>query len=156
MFMGCEFGQTTEWSEAYSVDWSNLDGWGSEYHLGIKRLVRDLNLTYKAHPALWSQDFTQDGFQWVKSDDSNNSILGYVRYGSDGSTILTVCNLSGSSQPNYGVWVPEDGTWQLILNTDDSAYQGAGNALAHEVASSGNNVGLHIPANSVQWYKLKR
>lgn len=156
MFMGCEFGQTTEWSEAYSVDWSNLDGWGAEYHHGIKRLVRDLNLTYKAHPALWSQDFTQDGFQWVKADDANNSILGYIRYGSDGSAILAVCNFSGSSQPNYGVWVPEDSSWQLILNTDDSAYQGAGNALAHEVSSSDNNLNLHIPANSVQWYVLRR
>ncbi|MGP5615488.1 1,4-alpha-glucan branching protein GlgB [Corynebacterium casei] len=156
MFMGCEFGQTTEWSEAYSIDWSNLEGWGAEYHQGIKRLVRDLNLTYKAHPALWSQDFTQDGFQWVKADDANNSILGYIRYGSDGSTVLAVCNFSGSSQPHYAVWVPEDGTWELILNTDDKAYEGAGNELAGQVSSSDNNVQLHIPANSVQWYTLRR
>ncbi|MGP5116939.1 1,4-alpha-glucan branching protein GlgB [Corynebacterium casei] len=156
MFMGCEFGQTTEWSEAYSIDWSNLEGWGAEYHHGIKRLVRDLNLTYKAHPALWSQDFTQDGFQWVKADDANNSILGYIRYGSDGSTILAVCNFSGSSQPHYGVWVPEDGTWELILNTDDKAYEGAGNELAGQVSSADNNLQLHIPANSVQWYVLRR
>ena len=156
MFMGCEFGQTTEWSEAYSIDWSNLEGWGAEYHQGIKRLVRDLNLTYKAHPALWSQDFTQDGFQWVKADDANNSILGYIRYGSDGSTILAVCNFSGSSQPHYGVWVPEDGTWDLILNTDDKVYEGAGNELAGQVSSADNNVQLHIPANSVQWYVLRR
>lgn len=155
MFMGCEFGQTTEWSEAYSIDWSNLEGWGAEYHQGIKRLVRDLNLTYKAHPALWSQDFTQDGFQWVKADDANNSILGYIRYGSDGSAILAVCNFSGSSQPHYGVWVPEDGTWELILNTDDKAYEGAGNELAGQVSSADNNVQLHIPANSVQWYVLR-
>ncbi|MGP5028747.1 1,4-alpha-glucan branching protein GlgB [Corynebacterium casei] len=156
MFMGCEFGQTTEWSEAYSIDWSNLEGWGAEYHQGIKRLVRDLNLTYKAHPALWSQDFTQDGFQWVKADDANNSILGYIRYGSDGSTVLAVCNFSGSSQPHYAVWVPEDGTWELILNTDDKAYEGAGNEFAGQVSSSDNNVQLHIPANSVQWYTLRR
>lgn len=156
MFMGCEFGQTTEWSEAYSIDWSNLEGWGAEYHQGIKRLVRDLNLTYKAHPALWSQDFTQDGFQWVKADDANNSILGYIRYGSDGSTVLAVCNFSGSSQQHYAVWVPEDGTWELILNTDDKAYEGAGNELAGQVSSSDNNVQLHIPANSVQWYTLRR
>lgn len=156
MFMGCEFGQTTEWSEAYSIDWSNLEGWGAEYHHGIKRLVRDLNLTYKAHPALWSQDFTQDGFQWVKADDANNSILGYIRYGSDGSTVLAVCNFSGSSQPHYDVWVPEDGTWELILNTDDKVYEGAGNELAGQVSSSDNNVQLHIPANSVQWYTLRR
>lgn len=155
MFMGCEFGQTTEWSEAYSVDWSNLDGWGHEYHYGIKRLVRDLNHTYKAHPALWSQDFTQDGFQWVKADDSNNSILGYVRYGTDGSTILAVCNFAGTSQPACGMWVPFDGEWELILNTDDAVYEGAGNELARNLTSSDNNLRLHIPANSVQWYKFR-
>lgn len=155
MFMGCEFGQTTEWAEAYSVDWSNLDGWGHEYHHGIKRLVRDLNHTYKAHPALWSQDFTQDGFQWVKADDGNNSILGYVRYGADGSTILAVCNFAGTSQPAYGMWVPFDGEWELILNTDDAVYEGAGNELTRTLTSSDNNLQLHIPANSVQWYKFR-
>ena len=156
MFMGCEFGQTTEWSEAYSVDWSNLEGWGQEYHHGIKRLVRDLNRTYRHHPALWSQDYTQDGFQWVKSDDGNNSILGYVRYGADGSTILAVCNFSGTSQPDYDMWVPQDGAWELLLNTDDAVYEGAGNDLAHQLSSRENTLNLHIPANSVQWYKLQR
>ena len=156
MFMGCEFGQTTEWSEAYSVDWSNLEGWGQEYHHGIKRLVRDLNRTYRHHPALWSQDYTQDGFQWVKSDDGNNSILGYVRYGADGSTILAVCNFSGTSQLGYDMWVPQDGVWELLLNTDDAVYEGAGNDLAHQLSSRDNTLNLHIPANSVQWYKLQR
>lgn len=156
MFMGCEFGQTTEWSEAYSVDWSNLEGWGQEYHHGIKRLVRDLNHTYRHHPALWSQDYTQDGFQWVKSDDGNNSILGYVRYGADGSTILAVCNFSGTSQLGYDMWVPQDGVWELLLNTDDAVYEGAGNDLAHQLSSRDNTLNLHIPANSVQWYKLQR
>ncbi|NMF31497.1 1,4-alpha-glucan branching protein GlgB [Corynebacterium ammoniagenes] len=156
MFMGCEFGQTTEWSEAHSVDWSNLEGWGHEYHHGIKRLVRDLNHTYQQHPALWSQDFSQDGFQWVKADDANNSILGYVRYGTDGSVILAVCNFAGTSQPDYGMWVPEDGTWELIFNTDDKAYEGAGNDLAQQITSADNSTNLHIPAQSVQWYKLQR
>ena len=67
LFMGQEFGQTTEWAEGHSVDWGNLDGWGSEWHQGIKRLVRDINLVYRDTPALWSQDFSQEGFQWVKA-----------------------------------------------------------------------------------------
>ena len=155
MFMGQEFGQTTEWSEGNSVDWSNLEGWGNEWHHGIKRLVRDLNIVYKQHPALWSQDFTQDGFQWVKADDSNNNMLGYVRYGKDGSVLLAVCNFSGSSVPNYDLWVPRDGEWELVINTDDAVYQGAGNDLAHRVRSEGNHVQLHLPANSVQWYAFR-
>lgn len=155
LFMGQEFGQTTEWSEEHSVDWSNLDGWGSEWHHGIKRLVRDINLVYRDTPALWSQDFNQDGFQWVKADDSTNNVLGYVRYGADGSALLAVCNLSGSSIPNYGLWVPQDGEWQMVLNTDDAVYEGAGNPLPQRIRVENNSTTLHLPANSVQWYVLE-
>ena len=156
LFMGQEFGQTTEWSEEHSVDWSNLDGWGSEWHQGIKRLVRDINLIYRDTPALWSQDFSQDGFQWVKADDSTNNVLGYVRYGTDGSALLAVCNLSGSSIPNYGLWVPQDGEWQMVLNTDDAVYEGAGNPLPQHIHVAENSATLHLPANSVQWYVLEK
>src|SRR5699024_12551706 len=109
--------QPTEGSEAHAVDWSSLEGCGHHYHHGIKRLVRDLNHTYHQHLALWSQDFSQDGFQWVKADNANNSIFGYVRYGTDASVHLAFCNFAGTSQPDYGMWVPEDGTWELIFNT---------------------------------------
>ena len=156
LFMGQEFGQTTEWAEGHSVDWSNLDGWGSEWHQGIKRLVRDINLVYRDTPALWSQDFSQDGFQWVKADDSTNNVLGYVRYGADGSALLAVCNLSGSSIPNYGLWVPHDGEWQMVLNTDDAVYEGAGNPLPLHIHVADNSATLHLPANSVQWYVLEQ
>ena len=155
LFMGQEFGQTTEWAEGHSVDWANLDGWGSEWHRGIKRLVRDINLVYRDTPALWSQDFNQDGFQWVKADDSTNNALGYVRYGADGSALLAVCNLSGSSIPNYGLWVPHDGEWQMVLNTDDAVYEGAGNPLPQRIRVDNNSTTLHLPANSVQWYVLE-
>ena len=156
LFMGQEFGQTTEWSEEHSVDWGNLDGWGNEWHRGIKRLVRDINLIYRDTPALWSQDFSQDGFQWVKADDSTNNVLGYVRYGADGSALLAVCNLSGSSIPNYGLWVPQDGEWQMVLNTDDAVYEGAGNPLPQHIHVAENSATLHLPANSVQWYVLEK
>lgn len=155
MFMGQEFGQTSEWNESYSIDWANLEGWGSEWHHGIKRLVRDINAVYRDTPALWSQDFSEEGFQWVKADDSSNSMLGYVRYGSDGSALLAVCNFSGSSVPNYRLWVPRDGAWEMVLNTDDAVYQGAGNDLPRHVHSAGNEMELHLPANSVQWYAFR-
>ena len=138
------------------MDWGNLDGWGNEWHRGIKRLVRDINLIYRDTPALWSQDFSQDGFQWVKADDSTNNVLGYVRYGTDGSALLAVCNLSGSSIPNYDLWVPQDGEWQMVLNTDDAVYEGAGNPLPQHIHVAENSATLHLPANSVQWYVLEK
>ncbi|WP_286953180.1 MULTISPECIES: 1,4-alpha-glucan branching protein GlgB [Corynebacterium] len=155
MFMGQEFGQTSEWSEANSVDWANLEGWGSEWHHGIKRLVRDLNRVYRSTPALWSQDFQDQGFQWVKADDSSNNMLGYVRYGSDGSALLAVCNFSGSTISNYQLWVPRNGAWDLVINTDDAAYQGAGNDISGQVLSANNSLEIFLPANSVQWYLFR-
>lgn len=85
LFMGQEFGQTTEWNESSSVDWSNLEGWGGhEWHQGIKKLSRDLGALYKNTPALYTRDFDPSGFHWVVGDDANGSVLAYERYGEDG------------------------------------------------------------------------
>ena len=124
--------------------------------------MRDINLVYRDTPALWSQDFNQDGFQWVKADDSTNNVLGYVRYGADASALLAVCNLSGSSIPNYGLWVPHDGEWQMVLNTDDAVYGGAGNDLPQVLTTEPTewdrfeqSTELHVPAMSAQYYILR-
>lgn len=155
MFMGCEFGQRSEWNEAYSVDWANLEGWGSEFHHGIKRLVRDINYIYRDTPALWSQDSTHYGFQWVKADDSNNSVLGFLRHGTDGSTLLAVMNFSGQLLENYQLHLPIDGSWEMVLNTDDGVYQGSGRDLPRHRHSTHGEFTIDIPAHSAQWYLLR-
>ncbi len=160
LFMGQEFGQTSEWDEAHSIDWSNLEGWGHEYHTGIQELIRDIHWVYRRNPALYSQDHDPSGFQWIKGDDAANNLLAYIRYGTDGSSILAVINLSGTSQPAYRLGSPRSGDWELVLNTDDAKYGGAGNELAQVVATEAvgwdgqeHSLTLHIPANSVQWYR---
>ena len=163
LFMGCEWGQTTEWDEAHSINWDNIgDSWGHEYHRGIQRLVRDLNLVYRDTPALFSQDNTPMGFQWIKGDDAQHNILSYIRWGADGSAVLAVVNLSGASQPNYRLGSPKAGTWDLLINTDAGIYGGADNPLAGEVHTEptawdqfDQSLSLHIPAMSVQLYKLR-
>lgn len=164
LFMGCEWGQTTEWDEAHSVNWDNLDhGWGHEYHRGIHRLVRDLNFVYRDNPALFSQDNTPMGFQWLKSDDAAHNLLAYTRWGADGQPIVAVINLSGSTHQGYRLGLPQGGEWELIINTDDAVYGGAGNHLPDVVSAEAVNwdgfdqsVALTLPAMSVQWYKLRR
>ena len=164
LFMGCEWGQTTEWDEAHSVNWDNLDhGWGHEYHRGIHRLVRDLNFVYRDNPALFSQDNTPMGFQWLKSDDAAHNLLAYTRWGADGQPIVAVINLSGSTHQGYRLGLPQGGKWELIINTDDAVYGGADNHLPDVVSAEAINwdgfdqsVALTLPAMSVQWYKLRR
>ncbi|AWB82092.1 1,4-alpha-glucan branching enzyme [Corynebacterium yudongzhengii] len=159
LFMGQEFGQTGEWDEAHSVDWSNLEGWGEEYHRGIQRLVHDMNAIYTTHPALYRQDNTPAGFQWVKGDDSEHNVLAYIRWSDDGQALLAVVNLSGSSHEAYTFGVPLK-DWELVLNSDADIYAGAGNDLPHQVHAERRDwdgqqyaLTVHMPANSVQWYR---
>ena len=164
MFMGCNWGQTTEWDEANSINWDNVNGeWSHDYHRGIERLVRDLNLVYRDTPALFSQDNTPLGFQWVKGDDHEHNVLAYIRWGVDGQPLLAVVNLSGASHSNYRLGLPEAGNWDLVINTDDAIYGGAGNPLLDTVTTEAiewdnfaQSVTLHLPAMSVQLYKLVR
>ena len=164
LFMGCEWGQTTEWDEAHSVNWDNIaDSWGHGYHRGIQRLVRDLNRVYRDTPALYSQDNTPMGFQWVKGDDAANNILAYIRWGVDATPVLAVVNLSGASQPNYRLGLPEAGEWELLVNTDDAVYGGADNDLPQVLTTEPTewdrfeqSAELHVPAMSAQYYILRR
>lgn len=126
LFMGQEFGQVREWSEERSLDWDSLDGWEGELHTGIQTLTRDLNAAYRAHPALWSQDTTPSGYEWVDANDSQNNVLSFLRWGSDGSVVLCLYNFSGQTHEKYRVGVPFAGAWREILNTDSAEYVGSG------------------------------
>jgi 1,4-alpha-glucan branching enzyme len=126
LFMGQEFGQVREWSEERSLDWDSLDGWEGELHAGIQSLTRDLNAAYRSHPALWSQDTTPQGYEWVDANDSQNNVLSFLRWGSDGSVVLCLYNFSGQTRERYRVGVPFAGSWREILNTDSTEYSGYG------------------------------
>ena len=72
MFMGCEFGQDTEWNHDTSLPWHLLD---RPEHAGIQRLVRDLNKLYRDTPALHALDCDPAGFEWLVTDDADNCDL---------------------------------------------------------------------------------
>src|SRR5581483_10618202 len=82
LFMGQEFAQGAEWSESRSLDWWVLDDPG---HRGVARLIRDLNMVYRATPALWSRDTTGDGFGWIDANDAVGNTFSFLRYGNDDS-----------------------------------------------------------------------
>ena len=103
------------------------------------------------------------GFQWLKSDDAAHNLLAYTRWGADGQPIVAVINLSGSTHQGYRLGLPQGGEWELIINTDDAVYGGAGNHLPDVVSAEAVNwdgfdqsVALTLPAMSAQWYKLRR
>ncbi|MEV4294588.1 1,4-alpha-glucan branching protein GlgB [Microbispora rosea] len=123
LFMGGEFGQGAEWSEANGLDWWVLD---FDYHQGVRRLVKDLNRVYRESPALYSRDNTHEGFRWIDADDASGNVLSFLRYGADGSVLACVANFSGSPHGDYHLGLPTPGRWEEILNTDAYEYAGSG------------------------------
>ncbi|NEG69308.1 1,4-alpha-glucan branching protein GlgB [Bifidobacterium choloepi] len=122
-FMGNELAQYGEWDCNGQLDWDCLN-WPD--HRGVQDLVADLNALYRKSPALWSQDFTPDGFQWLTSDDSDHNTLSFVRIGKDGQQMVVVVNFSGSAWQDYQVPLTKGGKWREVLTTDDEKYGGSG------------------------------
>jgi 1,4-alpha-glucan branching enzyme len=129
LFMGGEFGQEAEWSEARSLDWWLLD---HADHRGVQTLVRDLNRVYRASPALWSHDADPEGFRWIDAndDDASNNVLSFLRFGvaPDGtrSALACIANFTDAPHPGYRVGLPVAGHWSEVLNTDADIYTGSG------------------------------
>jgi len=124
LFMGGEFGQWSEWNHDASLEWHLL-----QYapHIGIQRLVHDLITLYRSEPALYEFDFDVAGFEWVDCNDSDNSVVSFIRKGhSTTDVILTVCNFTPVVRHNYRVGVPRGGFWREIFNSDASHYYGSG------------------------------
>jgi len=161
LFMGCEFGQTTEWNHDASPDWSLLD---DPRHRGVQRLVRDLNRVYAGEPALHRKDCEPDGFCWVVGDDSANSVFAFLRKGSDDTApVLAVCNMTPIRRDSYRIGIPSDTTsgWKEILNTDAAVYggSGAGNGeriVAEAQASHGHPQSLVLTLPPLSTIILKK
>jgi 1,4-alpha-glucan branching enzyme len=124
LFMGMEIAQWTEWAHDIALDWK-LTKW--ERHSGMQLLVSDLNRIYKSIPALHEFDFDPKGFEWMDCNDWENSILAFIRKGSDpDDLVLVACNFTPVPREKYKVGVPKDGFWQEILNSDAKEYGGSG------------------------------
>lgn len=122
VFMGGEFGQGGEWAFEGQLDWWLLD---SPMHKGVQNLMKDLNALNKNQPAIYERAFESDGFTWVSYDDTQNSVIAYLRKANDDAyDVLVVCNMTPSVLRGYELGVSKAGKWAEILNTDAAAYGG--------------------------------
>lgn len=124
IFMGGEFGQSSEWNFQNSLDWHLLE---YDFHQGIQRLVRDLNSLYRDSPALYEKQFSPEGFQWIDYGDHENSVLTYIRKGHDSNKDLYIAlNFTPNPKNKYRMGVPVTGSLKEILNSDSKEYGGSG------------------------------
>ncbi|MCS0496367.1 1,4-alpha-glucan branching protein GlgB [Ancylobacter sp. MQZ15Z-1] len=125
LFMGQEFAQRHEWSEERSLDW-HLLGMGP-HHQGVQKLVRELNLVYRAEIALHAHDCAPEGFRWIVVDDAEQSVFAWARFGREGDPpVVMVANFTPVPRPFYRIGLPRTGLWREILNTDAGDYGGSG------------------------------
>ena len=119
LFMGQEFGQTSEWNCDESLPWWLLDYWP---HQGLKALVRDLNRLYRDTPALYARDCEAEGFRWIVVNDDAQSVLAFLRMGGEGDPpVAVVSNFTPEVRQNYRIGLPHPGRWREALNTDAAA-----------------------------------
>ena len=134
LFMGQEFAQRREWSEARALDWHLLD---EPPHAGVKALVADLNRLYREIPALHAHDCEADGFEWLIVDDAENSIFAWLRKaGRDHPPVAIVTNFTPVPRDRYLLPLPQAGLWRERLNTDATAYGGSGRGNLGAVTAS--------------------
>jgi len=133
LFMGQEFAQRDEWSEARSLDWHLLD---HAPHRGTRQLVRDLNYLYRSRPALHARDCEPDGFSWLVVDDSQNSVFAWLRTAPSGNPVAVISNFTPVPRENYRIPLPAAGRWREVMNTDATDYGGSGKGNAGVVVAT--------------------
>ncbi|MGB8886759.1 MAG: 1,4-alpha-glucan branching protein GlgB [Candidatus Korobacteraceae bacterium] len=122
LFMGDEIAQWSEWNHDGSVDWHAL---AYPAHQGVQSWVRDLNQFYRSEATLYENDFNPEGWRWIDADDSDHSVLTYLRLGKEQTAPLVIaCNFTPVPRRGYRVGVPHEGHWREVLNSNAAIYGG--------------------------------
>jgi len=124
LFMGQDFAQLQEWSEARELDWYLLE---QDQHRELQSFVKALLHLYKKTPALYQQDTRPEGFQWINANDGYRSIFSFMRFDKEKKkSLLFVCNFTPVERPDYRVGVPKKKQYKLVLDSDAAEFGGSG------------------------------
>jgi 1,4-alpha-glucan branching enzyme len=159
IFQGIEFGQWAEWNHSQSLDWHLTE---HAPHDGLRRLVQHLNWLYQNEPALYSQDDSYEGYEWINFEDADNSVWSYVRKGANGEMVLFIVNATPVVRAGYRVGVPGAGFYEEILNSDAATYGGSnvgnyGGLWADQIHWQGRDwsIQIDVPPLAVCAFRLK-
>ncbi len=127
LFMGGEFGQWSEWNYKESLDWHLLQPPSNPHHLQLRSFLRNLNDLYHREPALSVLDYDLEGFSWIDSHDTENSVISFLRRSKQpDDTLIFICNFTPVPRYGYRLGVPHAGEYYEVINSDDANYGGSG------------------------------
>jgi 1,4-alpha-glucan branching enzyme len=159
LFMGTEFGQTSEWNHDHALQW-----WLLQYpvHSTLQTLVQELNKLYRREPSLYQVDDEYVGFEWIDIQDAESSVISFARFARNREDMIVfACNFTPVPRLGYRLGVPKPGLYREILNTDSEMFGGsnmgnAGAVMAEDVAHHGRPASLllTLPPLAVVAFKL--
>lgn len=126
LFMGNEFAQFSEWDFTKELDWQLLS---YDSHKKMQKYVKDLNMFYLSRSELWENDFDWSGFEWISNDDSDQSVISFVRTDKSGKRLLIVCNFCPVKREKYRLGVPVSGIYKPVFSSDYLKYGGSGTRI---------------------------
>ncbi|MDU1968069.1 MAG: 1,4-alpha-glucan branching protein GlgB [Clostridium perfringens] len=132
MFMGCEFGQFVEWREWEELQWNVIEEF--DIHRKTKEYFKALNHFYLENNSLWSLDYEEEGFRWIDADNSEQSVLSFIRIGKNKKEkLIFICNFTPEVYYDFKVGVPELGEYVEVFNSDSLEFGGAGNIMGDNI-----------------------
>ncbi|MFT4204969.1 MAG: 1,4-alpha-glucan branching protein GlgB [Chitinophagaceae bacterium] len=151
LFMGNEFGSTSEWNYKSELPWELL-----QYapHQGLQNCVRDLNLLLRKHPAMYVEQFSPDGFEWIDLEHRDESVMVYMRKttNSPEDDLLILLNMTPVVRWDWPIQLHGKGSWKEVFNSDTQDYYGTGEIynpkIETVVADEENglyNIAVHLP-----------
>jgi 1,4-alpha-glucan branching enzyme len=135
LMMGSEFGQHEEWNFNGSLDWHLIN---FKPHQGIQEVIKDLNKLYKKQKALHEKQFSEEGFEWISYDDHENSVISYIRKGTD-SHLVVVCNMTPVVRDHYRIGLPINKKYKLLFNSDEMKYGGSNRVVKKSFTPQGKD-----------------
>jgi len=154
LFMGGEFGQTSEWNIERGLEWWLMQ---FELHKGMHNWIKTLNHFYKATKALHERQFSPEGFEWINHSDHQTSVLSFLRKGKDAENPLAViCNFTPVVRKDYKLGLPFGGGWKEVINSDSRDFGGSGHHFNEKLKATEENydgrsfaISLNLPALAV-------
>jgi 1,4-alpha-glucan branching enzyme len=150
LFMGNEIAATNEWNYKSELQWELLQ---FDPHRGMKECVSDLNKLLRNEPALYENQFTIYGFEWIDLNHRAESVIVYRRKGKDvENDLLVILNLTPEVRREWKVFASGKSEWKEIFNSDAKKYWGTGDVYNPEILTTlvdkkekMYEINLHLP-----------
>ncbi|MCM1537323.1 MAG: 1,4-alpha-glucan branching protein GlgB [bacterium] len=131
LFMGQDFAQEREWSEARELDWYLLE---NPLNRGMQEYMKELLRLYRKYPCLYEIDHDWAGFEWINANDGDRSIYSFFRKGSENKNrLLFVLNMTPMVREDFRLGVPQKKKYKLLLNSDETRFGGNGSVIPAEI-----------------------